>query len=100
MRPTLGGELTNKADTGVGEEGDMRGTFPAGDFVTTGQPSDFTSNTMEAPELTGDNSGTVLLPSSNLAAQPDSYSMFQHLMEAQVPCCQAYELTGHIRRCL
>jgi len=91
MRPTLGGELTTKADTGVGEEGDMRGTFPAGDFVTTGQPSDFTSNTMEAPELTGGNSGTVLLPSSNLAAQPDSYSMFQHLMEAQVSLTQPSE---------
>jgi len=99
MRPssttseTLGGELTTKADTGVGEEGDMRRTFAAGDFVTTGQPSDFTSNTMKAsrPEPAGGNSRTVPLPASNLAAQPDSYSMFHHLMEAQASLTQPSE---------
>ena len=76
----------------MGEKGDMRGTQLPGAFVTTtAQPLDFTSITMEAtqPEpgtLTGAESGSVRLPSSNLAAQPDSYSMFQHLMEAQVFC--------------
>ena len=79
----------------MGEKGDMRGTQLPGAFVTTtAQPSDFTRNTMEAtqPEPgTSAESGSVLLSSSNLAAQPDSYSMFQHLMEAQVFCKEAYE---------
>ena len=73
-----------ETDKRIGEGEEMSGTR---DFATTGQPSDFTSNTMEAsrPELgtsSGANSG--IAPSSNLAAQPDSYSMFQQLMEAKV----------------
>ena len=87
--------MTTKADEEVGEQqGDMRGTLPGAFVTTTAQPSDFTSNTMEAtqPEPgTSAESGSVLQPSSNLAAQPDSYSMFQHLMEAQVFCKEAYE---------
>jgi len=82
-----------ETDKRIGEGEEMSGTF-TGDFATTGQPSDFTSNTMEAsrPELgtsTGANSG--IAPSSNLAAQPDSYSMFQHLMEAKVSLTQPSE---------
>ena len=59
----------------------MRGRTLPGDFATTGQSSKFNNNTME--ELgTGSDGGRE--PSSNLAAKPDSYSMFQHLMEAKV----------------
>ena len=80
--------LTTKADAEVGEEqeGDMRGTLP-GDFVTTAQPpSDFSSDNMGAsePEPVASAGASGTNPKSNLAAQPDSYSMFQHLMEAQV----------------
>jgi len=91
----LGEGLKTEANTGMGEKGDMRGTQLPGAFVTTtAQPSDFTTNTMEAtqPEPgTSAESGSVLQPSSNLAAQPDSYSMFQHLMEAQVSLTQPLE---------
>jgi len=93
-REILGEGLKTEANTGVGEMGDMRGTLPGAFVTTTAQPSDFTSNTMEAaqPEPgTSAESGSVLLPSSNLAAQPDSYSMFQHLMEAQVSLTQPLE---------
>ena len=80
--------LTTKADAEVGEvqEGEMRGTLP-GDFVTTAQPpSDFFSDNMEAsePEPVASAGASGTNSKSNLAAQPDSYSMFQHLMEAQV----------------
>ena len=71
----------------MGEQvGDMRGTFPE-EFVTTAKPpSDFSSNTMEAfePEPVASAGAGGLNSKSNFAAQPDSYSMLQHLMEAQV----------------
>jgi len=85
---TLGGGLTTKADEEVGEQqGDMRETLP-GDFVTTVQPPDFTSNILEVaePEPVASTASK-----SNFAAQPDSYSMFQHLMEAQVSLTQPSE---------
>ena len=73
--------MTTKEDEGVGEQqGDMRRTLP-GDFVTTVQPSDFTSNVLEVAEP---KPVASTASKSNFAAQPDSYSMFQHLMEAQV----------------
>jgi len=87
--------LTTKADAEVWEEkeGDMRGTLP-GDFVTTAQPpSDFSSDNMGAsePEPVASAGASGTNPKSNLAAQPDSYSMFQHLMEAQVSLTQPSE---------
>ena len=73
----------------VGEQqGDMGGILP-GDFVTTAQPPDFTSDTLEVAEP------EPVASKSNLAAQPDSYSMFQHLMEAQVLSCQLAQQCGH-----
>jgi len=86
--------LTTKAGAGVGEqEGDMRGTFPE-EFVTTAKPpSDFSSNTMEAfePEPVASAGAGGTNSKSNFAAQPDSYSMLQHLMEAQVSLTQPSE---------
>ena len=88
--------MTTKADEEVGEQqGDMTGTLP-GDFVTNVQPSDITSNILEAaePEPVASTASK-----SNFAAQPDSYSMFQHLMEAQVLTVNAIctQITFQIR---
>ena len=90
----LGEKLTATTTKGesLREQGEMgEQTFP-GDFVaTTVQPSLFASSAVvevaEPEPVVGEapGSGTEKPSSgSNLAAQPDSYSMFQHLMEAQV----------------
>ena len=88
----LGEKLTATTTKGesLREQGEVgEQTFP-GDFVaTTVQPPLFASSVVVevAEPVVGEAPGSgTEKPSlgSNLAAQPDSYSMFQHLMEAQV----------------
>ena len=82
-----------RATTTKGESSREQGEQAVpGDFVaTTVQPSLFASSHVgevaEPEPVVGETAGSgTEKPSSgsNLAAQPDSYSMFQHLMEAQV----------------
>ena len=81
-----------RATTTKGESSREQGEQAVpGDFVaTTVQPSLFASSAVvevaEPEPGVGDTAGrgTEKPSGSNLAAQPDSYSMFQHLMEAQV----------------